>query len=238
MVMGVKQPGRPKLVVIWQNAADICERYEGGESLFSIARSYGVSQHSIRRVLVGHGTHIRRAGRGSSGHRGFSREYVMRMCRMYVEDKKSMGEIADICGISVQGVHYHLEKNGVQLRDRAESKRWKYRHIWDNAEDICRQYREGASGVELAGIYNVTYTTIYNVLRKYGVSRRTVSDAKTVTWSPEQIRDICSRYLGEESMRSISIEYGVSIYSIRKIIVSEGIDVRATSKWSSSKRLK
>ncbi len=51
---------------------------------------------------------------------GFSKHFE-EMKRLYVDEKKSLNEVASVIGCTAQTVEYHLKKNKIKLRSRSES---------------------------------------------------------------------------------------------------------------------
>jgi len=149
---------------------------------------------------------------------------IMEMCRLYDEEYMSLRKIAVAYGVSVATVRYHLEKNGVQLRAPVR----KLHHVWKEAENICDMYRQGMSGWDLSIMYKVSDVTIYKILEKHGVSRRTHMAAGRIVWSQEQIRDICERSADFQTQEDIACVYGVSTYSITKWLRDQGLRIRTS----------
>ena len=82
----------------------------------------------------------------------------------------SVPEMATRCAVSDKRIYYVLQKNGVTLRPRGGV--GKVLRLAQEAE-IAAAYRSGTDAIQLAERYGVGSTTIYGVLERIGVARRT-----------------------------------------------------------------
>lgn len=77
-------------------------------------------------------------------------------------------------------------------------------------------YRAGEGGVRLARRLGIGTSTVYHVLSRHGVTRRT-SAARPRRFTPEQERAIAARYAGGEMPSAIASDVGCSQILVRTI---------------------
>lgn len=120
---------------------DLVGRYEGGETLRSIADDHGCSIATIRRRLVKRGVPIRGPGALDHGTVGTGGNPVVRidvddMVRRY-KAGASVKKLADDLGVSRSAVSRRLKQRGVDVRGRSEAERIKWAAMTSGA--VVRQ---------------------------------------------------------------------------------------------------
>jgi Mor family transcriptional regulator len=85
----------------------------------------------------------------------------------------SVPELSDLYGISDKSIYYIFKKNSIILRRRSGVGK-----ILSQAqeEDIIALYQQGIDAVQLASRYKISSTTVYDMLERNDIKRRTNSD--------------------------------------------------------------
>ena len=95
----------------------------------------------------------------------------------------------------------------------------------DDEKRICYLYEiEKKNTIEIGKLYNCTYKTITNVLKRNGVKLKDTRIKKIITGQQE--KDFCQRYLNGESTISISKSYNLSDETIRRVLIRNNIKRR------------
>jgi hypothetical protein len=93
----------------------------------------------------------------------------------------------------------------------------------EQEQAICQRYLAGESGVQLGNAFGVTPATIGNILKRNGVTARTIGKAKRKL-TDEQEREICRRYLAGENKTQLCKAFKVGNQRvINKVLKRKGI---------------
>lgn len=90
--------------------------------------------------------------------------------------------------------------------------------------DLANSYRSGESGVALAARFGCSIGTVYNVLERCDVPRRTGGGRKLLT--PEQEAQMLAEYQAGADKRGLLAKYGVTEGGFYKIRQRHGVEVR------------
>lgn len=137
--------------------ADVCRRYQAGESSEALAKAFGVSSHCVLGVLERNGVKRRASVAGDP----LTSEEEAELCRRYSSGEKPKA-LAESFGKSTSGILSILERNGVP------------RLFWkpispEHEDEICRRYRAGEELATIANDAGIRLTTIYSVLKRNGI---------------------------------------------------------------------
>ena len=88
-------------------------------------------------------------------------------------------------------------------------------------QEICRRYQAGESSLQLASAFGADRTLIPRVLRRNGLTARSLKEAHGGL-TPEQEREICSRYLAGESSSWLANAFGASQSAILRSLKRHG----------------
>src|SRR5260370_4667688 len=137
----------------------------------------------------------------------------------------SVPELSHRYGISDKSIYYMLKKNGIILRRRSGIGK-----ILSQAkeEDILVLYQQGIDAVRLASRYEISSTTVYDVLERHGVKRRTNSDIFRKL-SQEQEEEIIAIYQQGLPASTIASRYGIEDQTIYNILERNGVKRRSKS---------
>lgn len=130
----------------------------------------------------------------------FSDEQHKEICRIYLDEGKSMQKIADELGCSQKSIHNVLKRCGIKRRSISEtrkgkptttgrkhsektkkiisdSRKGKYKFNNEIEKVICAKYNIGASISEIAEQYNCGKTTILHILERNDIKRRSIKES-------------------------------------------------------------
>src|SRR5712691_9807518 len=138
----------------------------------------------------------------------------------------SVPELSHRYGISDKSIYYILKKNGVTLRRRSGIGK-----ILSQAqeEDILVLYQQGIDAVKLASHYKISSTTVYDVLKRNDVKRRTNSEIFRKL-SQEQEENIIAFYLQGLPASTIASHYGIEDQTVYNILERNGVKRRSSSE--------
>lgn len=148
---------------------EICERYEAGESIRSLADCYGTSQYAVRKILAAHGVEVR--GQGWPSKEPTSACSVAAagaIARLY-ESGSSLREIADVVGCSHEQVRLVLEQYGVERRPLVQRA---LEPGTEEFEEAVQLFEAGLSLVEVGERVGVSAKTVGKSLRAAGIDTR------------------------------------------------------------------
>ena len=162
--------GFPKL----KKQKEICTRYNKGDSLGEIERSYKLGRVTIKKILNIHGIKIRSQ---SIQQGGIEIEEHHNICRRY-SNGETTTQIARDYDVGYDCITSILNKNNIPIRDV------RIRHLSIpviHHEDICKSYVIGLNTYQLAKLYKVNHpNVIRKVLQAYNIEIRS-SDNPTDT---------------------------------------------------------
>src|SRR5713226_5748131 len=138
----------------------------------------------------------------------------------------NVSEISDRSGISDKSIYYLHKKNGVVLRRRSGIGKILGQ---EQEKDIITLYQQGIDAVNLASRYKISSTTVYNVLERNGVKRRTNSDIFRKL-SQEQEEDIITLYQRGLPASKIASRYRIEDQTVYNILERNGAKRRSTSE--------
>ena len=161
--------------------------YDEGRTVPDIARAFGVSELTVASRL----RQIRRpddlrtvpraftttgdSGRASAGRSQLTREMLE---RLYLQDGRSVRAVGRALRVSDMAVRYRLKKYGLPLRPRAEAGRARRRRPPIPEEQLWDLYeKQGLSLLAIARQAGVVPNTVMMWLARYGIPRRSKSDA-------------------------------------------------------------
>ncbi len=105
-----------------EQEADICRRYEAGESCRSIGAIFGTSPSTVLRVLVRCGVDMRPANRPPAARRALSLAQEHEVCRRYVAGE-STPTLGVAFGVVPGTIRQLLIRHGIERRSSAEAQR-------------------------------------------------------------------------------------------------------------------
>jgi Mor family transcriptional regulator len=140
----------------------------------------------------------------------------------------SVPDLAARYSITDKRIYYVLKKGGIALRPRVGI--GKVLSVAQE-DDIVAAYQRGGDAVQLATRYGVGSTTVYAVLTRHGVARRSNSDIFRKLL-PAQEHEICALYQQGLSAAHICPRYGVNDQTIYNVLQRHGVTRRTTSEAS------
>ena len=125
-----------------------------------------------------------------------------------------------------KSIYYMLKKNGIVLRRRSGIGK-----ILSPAqeEDIVALYQQGIDAVKLASSYEIHSTTVYSVLERHGVKRRTNSEIFRKL-SHAQEEDVLVFYQQGLPASKIASRYSIEDQTVYNILERNGVNRRSTSE--------
>lgn len=83
----------------------------------------------------------------------------------------------------------------------------------DQSKEVCRRYLDGENGAQLAKAFDTCDSTVYNIMKRRGVPRRSAG-----VLTSEQDIEIADRYKTGESTLQLAMVFGVSDRAIRNAL--------------------
>lgn len=159
----------------WRNAI-IAERYAQGETMEEIGKLYGISRQRVHSILIAAGVERR--------SRGGSRATKVDHSRVVAEYSRvlSVYEVSKAVGCSPSTVYGILQRSGTPLVRRS-----KFNEL--PMESIRQRYLSGERLDAIASSVGVQSNYLNNLLRKYGVPRRSNRGRKSRVASGETAVD-------------------------------------------------
>lgn len=144
--------------------------YAAGKTLAQLAAEHGCSHPVIARHLDAAG--VKR--RGAPIHE--TPEQVAEIRRLYVDEQRTIAEVAAHLGMSSKGVHNIMDRNSIPVRDSASARSalgigHPIKLTDTDHAEIVDWYLAGTPTADLAAAYGVSQATIYHHLARAGVPR-------------------------------------------------------------------
>jgi hypothetical protein len=116
-----------------------------------------------------------------------------------------------------------LKRNGLEARSAREASGG----LTDTQEaELCSRYKAGESTVQLAASFDVSQTSVKNILKRLGVKARSIREAKGGLTGAQEA-ELCSRYEGGETTIRLAAAFGIgSTSTISAILKRNGIKAR------------
>lgn len=113
-------------IVLPEEEAEFCRRYQGGESTQQIGRDAGLDPDLVRRILVARGTQIRTRSEAqmiAQRHRRKITDEISQQMRARYDDGASIVGLAKQFGFHRKQVTQALAESGATMRSRADAVR-------------------------------------------------------------------------------------------------------------------
>ena len=135
-------------------------------------------------------------------------------------------QLADIYGVHHNTIANALRRNGVRIRGNSESQGGL---PVDLHQSVVNLYTSGESAVKIAERLKVSSTTIYEILKKVGVQRRTHSEATLQTNNSESQRviyqSVVDMYASGKTVLEIAHSFNRSVTFVYKTLKRSGIKI-------------
>ena len=223
-----------KIHFLEEKQEDIVKRYQGGESVKSISVRYGVSDPTIRNLLLDCNVKIRSNSEvqkllenkgGGRSKIEVPEDIVSQILDLY-ENKISTTKIAEETGYGDFVVKRILGDRGL-MRTSGESLQKTFSQ--GDEDEIVRMYRGGCSSGEIGKSFGVGNRTIIRLLRARGVEIRQIGQT-TKKLDQDQELDVVAKYLDGFSTTVLATEYSVSAPTIARILKNYNIHRPTTAK--------
>ncbi len=142
------------------------------------------------------------------------------------EQGLSVPELSLSYGISDKSIYYLFKKHGVTLRCRSGIGK---KLSLAQEEDIVALYQQGIDAVTLASRYEIHSTTVYSLLERHGVKRRTNSDIFRKL-SQEQEEEIMAFYQKGLPASTIANRYKLDDQTVYNILERHGLKRRSSGE--------
>jgi transposase-like protein len=181
-------------------------RYQSGEGSQSIASDFGVTPNAVLALLHRRGVQRRSIVEARGG---LSPDRSAEVKRRYVAGEHPPA-IAASMGVGLGAVWGALRRSGVPIRTIADIRGKLSKEQWQEA---IRRYAEGESAPSVAAAFGVTSGSLYRQMKRRGISRRTLLQAKG-NFTETQLDEVIRRYVAGEDAVSLGQEFGVHPNSI------------------------
>jgi len=203
-----------------QQRADICKTYQIGVQASELAKQYGVSQQSIRKLLIKSGV-----------HQGTSRPHLSpaeidTVVGLYRDKQASIESISEVVGRSTAAISRALRSAGILLGKADGRLRQIPQVVRDRAVLL---YQTGMSAEEIAvlGLHpKLSKTVVYDELKRRGVTARGGGARGVFFNQPEKQQEIIKQYADGMSASQLAELNGCSIDPIFKILRDADIEIR------------
>ena len=153
--------------------------------------------------------------------------------RMYIDEKKTMKEIAKELGHDRDSVARAIKAYGIERENH-------YVQYDDTLDDewISLYLDEGLSTFEIAKRFNCSHGTVKKHLRRCGIDIRDMSDAQRISHNldvlPCDVQDydtMHALYVDQHlSLKELGAKYNCAPHAIRKRLTKLGINIRSISE--------
>jgi len=153
--------------------------------------------------------------------------------RMYVDEKKTMKEIAKVLGHDRNAVARAIKAYGIKRENH-------YVQYDDTLDDewISLYLDEGLSTFEIAKQYHCSHGTVKKHLQHCGIDIRNMSDAQRISRNldvlPAETHDYDTMYMlyvdQHLSLKELGQRYNCAPHAIRKCLTKLGINIRSLSE--------
>lgn len=212
------------------DVVEIVSLYNGSNMLVvDIAERFGVTDSCIRKLLKSHGVEITKRVRAnphtSLARSGSSPESVITDHNTGLYTHRNL---ADKYGVSTKTISRILASAGLKAKGAVPR----------TPPDVVARVRDGVLA-DLAG-----GMTVYEVAERHGIPVSMVDRISSAKDCSTSFRDdgsadkIVALHEGGRKMTEIASELGVSVYSVRKVLVDRGIGTRMVKVDKRSKRTK
>jgi 5-methylcytosine-specific restriction endonuclease McrA len=97
------------------------------------------------------------------------------------------------------------------------------------ADDVLALYQQGKSLSEVAAVFKVSLTTVYRLLEKKGISRRPLSEANSIKWTPQRKEQHAAKLRGKPSGAS------GKRWTMDRVVVRPNARGKRNPKWRGGK---
>jgi DNA-directed RNA polymerase specialized sigma24 family protein len=202
-----------------QQEAEICERYQSGESAPLLGEAFGVNATTICKTLKQHGVRVRS---NSEAHGGLARNQAIEVCRRYQAGESTM-QLAREFGLGDATVGRLLRREGIKMRNAKEAQGG----LSDDQErEVCRRYAAGDNTAQLGAAFGVASVTVSNILKRGNIKARSSREAQGGL-TDEREAEVCARYQSGESIPQLSKAFGPSVSTIGNILKRNNVTSRS-----------
>lgn len=203
-----------------QQRADICKTYQTGMQASELAKQYGVSQQSIRKLLIKSGVH-----RGTSRPH-LSPEEINAVVGLYRDKQASIESISEAVGRSTAAISRALRSAGILLSKAGG----RLRLIPQVARDrAVLMYQTGMTAEEVValGLHpKLSKTVLYDELKRRGIETRRTGARGVFFNQPEKQQEVVREYLSGKSAAILAETNGCSRDAICKVLRDADVEIR------------
>ena len=199
-------------------ADEIVTRYQAGESLAKIARSYGTSDNTVKRILEQRGVQRRQAheaftkapGRGPQGlAESLPAEQIISRYR----EGASLADLAKAYKVSVGTIRRVMDARGEERRSPAPTKGSSRATSHATEAEIVLRSKQGQSLRDIAAALGISKNTVRNALDRQAT---VPSNKPGFPRHDLPVEEIARRRAAGESAKELADEYGVSETTINR----------------------
>lgn len=147
--------------------------------------------------------------------------------KLYVDESKSLVEVAQILGIDLSTVYDKISKCGIQLRPHKFQSKIRRLNKESLKNELCQLSLEGKTFVEISKIYRIDPTTVIEWFRKFNIPTPTKEEYLSI--QRKTLFGLTSKEL-ELKIRKLRLEEGLDSKRIGKIL---GVDGGTVGRWLS-----
>lgn len=217
----------------------IAGEYKKGAGSSRLAKKYNTDPITILNIIRRQGGKIRTAYENNKGkknpnwgkqsNRKFSNKKERKIVREYKE--KSSIQLAKKYSASPETILNIVRRNGGKIQGR-----WARNHQKFSKKiqiKIIIEYQKGASSTKLAKKYNTSGSSILNILQRWGIKSRQLSEAKR-KFSNKKEKQIAKDYI-KKSSTLLAKKYNVNSATILNIVRRQKGKVKTISEANSGK---
>ncbi len=209
--------------------AEVCRRYDGGESGRSLAARFSVGKKAIDGALRRGRVARRGAKDWTALYRALSDSQVEQAATRY-QGGESVPSIAADFGVSSACVRESLARVGIHKGKHGKPPGHARPDLWTipggEHPTICAEYLAGKTCKDLAQERGVVPGTIKRILKRNGIEMR----RSRKPLSKQQESDVCARYLAGETPKTISDATGIARSTIWFVLKRNSIEERQVVK--------
>lgn len=91
---------------------------------------------------------------------------------------------------------------------------------------VITDYRSGMHPRDVASKHGISRRTLYNYLEERNIPRPDKRPRRRTDFTDEEAEDIARRYLSDETLETLALQYRCGEGVIRRLLVSRGINIR------------
>ena len=147
--------------------------------------------------------------------------------RLYWKEKKALTEIAKIFKVHHEKIRRLMKKYGIPIRSRLEGILLKKKLKVGKKKLYELYWKKGMKLEDIGKLFGVSAQTVRRALQKYGIRRRTYSEARAIQRRKISSKELKTLYLSRKmSLKKLARYIGTRPSTVREMLIKRGIKLR------------